>query len=59
MKKITNLKQFLGQFIKQKSGNEDKRIKEAYKKKREECSEKFHGKNQGKDDHFDRDDFIY
>ena len=49
----------MGQFIKQKSDKEDKRIKEAYKKKREECSVKFHDKNQGKNDHFDRDDFIY
>jgi hypothetical protein len=59
MQRIKNLKQFLGQFIKQKSDKEDKRIKEAYKKKREECSVKFHDKNQGKNDHFDRDDFIY
>jgi hypothetical protein len=59
MKKVTNLREFLGRFIKQKPWKEDKTLKEAYKKKREEISKKFQDKNQGKDDHFDRDDFIY
>jgi hypothetical protein len=59
MKKATNLKEFLANFIKQKPWKEDKKLIKAYREKREERIKKFQDKNQGKDDHFDRDDFIY
>jgi len=61
MKKYTNLKQFMGGFIKKitTKENENERIREAYKKKREEHGKKFQDSDHGKHDTFDPNDFIY
>ena len=61
MEKYTNLKEFMGSFIKKVTTkeNEDERIREAHKKKREEHSKKFYESDHGKHDKFDPNDFIY
>lgn len=59
MGRFSNLRQFLGQFIKQKPNKKDEEFKTKQREKQQEHMKHVEEKEYGKHDKFDKDDCIY